>query len=153
MAAHQDFQIFQYAADDLASAATGDNTAIFYAPCRIQVVEVGVHITTNLVPGGASVNLIDFDIVSASQGPTGAETVAPARGSAVTTIVTSSSNVTHQDGKVLSRQVDFTLEKGESLVCQVLGGTSGNGVPYIVYTTRGQNSKEAGEQRSGAAAE
>jgi hypothetical protein len=153
MAARETFSVFHYATDDLASGAAGDNTAVFIAPTKVQIVEVGVLITTNLVPGAASVSLIDFDITSASIGPTGAEVTAPTRGSSSATIVTSSSNVTHQDGKILSKQVDFTMEKGETLTCQVLGGTSGNGTPYIIYELVGQSTKEPGEQRSGVAAE
>ena len=145
-------QVFNYASDDLGAA--GDNTSVFFAPTRIQIVEVGVHITTDLVPGAASVEVAEFDITSASVGATGAETTAPTRAAASASLTSSSSNVTHQDGKVLSEKVDFTMEKGESLTCQITGSaTSGNGVPYILYRIAGQQLPEAGEQRGGEAAE
>lgn len=140
------------AGDDLGSA--GDNGTVFVACTRLQVVEAGVFVSTDLVTGGASADIVDFDITSASQGVTASEDTAPARGSSSATVEGPSTSVTVQDGKVLSLKTDFTMEKGETLTCEVTGdATSGSGQPYILYYCAGQLSKEDGEQRSGEAVE
>lgn len=147
-----DLVLFDFGADaDLNAAADLPNVFFCYAP--IEVVEFGLFITTNLVPGGVSVAVADLDITSASVGVVGAETVAPARGSASVTLNTSSSNVTHQDGKILKMATDFTAEKAETITCQGLSVTSGAGRFYMLYRLRGQLDKEPGVQREAVAAE
>jgi hypothetical protein len=147
-----DLQQFTYATDDLGAA--GDNTAIFFASTRVQIVEVGIHITVDLVPGAADVTVCEFDITSASVGVTASETTAPTRAAAETELVSPTTNVTVQDGKVLSRKVDFTMQKGETLICQMSGTpTSGTGFPYIIYRMAGSTPKEVADQRSATAVE
>ena len=144
---------FNFATDDLGAA--GDNTIVFDAKMRIHVVEIGTTITTDLVPGAVTVDVYDVDITSvALGGVTGSRTTAPARGAASATLTTSSTDVTHEVGVVLTEKVDFTMEKGELLTVQMTGTpTSGNGVPYILYHFAGQSLVEAGEQRGAEAAE
>ena len=148
-----DLQFFDFGADsDLSAAADLGN--VFFCFLPVQVVEFGCFITTNLVPGGTTVAVADLDITSASIGTTGSETTAPTRGSASVTLNTSSSNVTHQDGKVLNMQCDFTAEKGETITCQGLANvTSGAARFYMLYRVRGQSQKDAGVQREAEAAE
>lgn len=147
-----DLQFFDFGADaDLNAAADLSNVFFSYTP--VDVVEFGLFITTDLVPGGVSVAVADLDITSASIGVTGAETSAPTRGAASVTLNTSSSNVTHQDGKILKMACDFTAEKGETITCQGLSVTSGAGRFYMLYRFRGQLDKEPGVQREAVAAE
>jgi hypothetical protein len=152
MSRNNDLQQFTFGTDDL--GASGDNTVVFRAASKIQIVEVGVHVTVDLVAGAADVTICEFDITSASLGVTASETTAPARAAASTSLVTPTTDVTIQDGKTISRQVDFTMEKGETLTCQMSGTpTSGTGFPYIIYRNAGQGQKEPGVQRSGVAVE
>jgi len=149
-----DLQIFQgfEAAQDVSAAA--DASGIFIAPCRVQVVEVGMYVTTDIVAGAADVEVFEFDITSASLGPTAGETTAPTRGTYSARIITPTTSVTIQDGKIVSSKCDFTMEKGETLHAECSGtATSGNATCYILYRIAGQSAKEAGEQRSNSAVE
>ena len=148
-----DLKFFDFGADSNLAAA-GDLGNVFFCYAPVEVVEFGCFITTDLVPGGTSVAVADLDITTASVGVTGAETAAPARGSASVTLNTSSSNVTHQDGKILKMQCDFTAEKGDTITCQGLAVvSSGAGRFYMLYRLRGQLDKEPGVQREAVAAE
>ena len=145
-------RIFDFGADS-ALQTGGDLGNIFFCYVPIRVVEVGCFITTDLVPGGASVELTEFDITSASVGLTGTETTAPSRGSASFSLTTSLSNVTHEDGKCLYERTDFTVEKGETLIAQGLANvTSGAGRIYMLYHPRGQAAVVGNNQEGGAAA-
>ena len=146
-----DVQFFDFGADsDLSSAA---DVGTFFAFMPIQVVEVGCFITTDLVPGGTSVEVCEFDITSASVGVTGAETTAPTRGSSSFSLTTSSSNVTHENGKCLYERCDFTVAKGETLIAQGLANvTSGAGRIYMLYRPMGQAATVANNQEGGVAA-
>jgi hypothetical protein len=133
--------------------AAEDMVDVFYAYVPIRVVEVGCFITTNIVPGGTSVEICEFDITSASVGVTGAEGTAPSRGSSTFSLTTSSTNVTHEDGKCLYERCDFTVGKGETLTAQTLSGaTSGAGQIYMLYQPLGQADKVANNQDGGTAA-
>ena len=93
-------QFFDFGADsDLAAAADLGN--VWYGFVPIRVVEVGCMVTTNYIPGGASIEMCEFDITSASVGVTGTETTAPSRGTSSFSLTSSSSNVTHEDGKCI----------------------------------------------------
>lgn len=148
-----DLQQFLFAAAQDVSAAA-DNTTIFVAGTRIQVVEVGMYVTTDIVAGAADVEVFEFDITSASLGVTASEVTAPTRGSYSARLITPTTSVTIQDGKIVSAKCDFTMEKGELLTAECSGtATSGNATPYILYRCAGQSAKEAGEQRSNSAVE
>ena len=153
MADVQALDRFVFATDDL--GASGDNSTVFTAYMPLQVVEVGIEITTDLVPGGTSVEVCEFDItVPATGGVTGSKSTGAARQASSFSLTTSSSNVTHEASTFLSEKCDFTMEKGDTLTVQMTGTpTSGNGEPYIIFRYRGQLAKEPVEQRGGEAAE
>lgn len=147
-----DITYFEFGADADLNAA-GD-VGTFYAYQNIQVLEVGCFITTDLVPGGASVEVAEFDITSASVGIVGSEATAPTRAASSVSLTTSSTNATHQDGKILAEQCDFTVAKGETLTCQGLANvTSGAARFYMLYRPTGQSLSDAGVQRGAVAAE
>lgn len=145
------FQGFE-TAQDVSVAA--DSSAYFVACSRVKVIQVGCYVTTDIVTGGTSVLLFEFDRTTASQGVTASETTAPARSSALANINGPTTSVTVQDGKVITENCDFVLEKGERLNCQCSGtATSGNATPFILYQDAGEGAKEAGQQRGGLAVE
>ena len=142
---------FDFGADSDLSAAADVGTFYCYVPIR--VVEVGCFVTTNYVPGGASIEMCEFDITSASGGVTGAETAAPSRAASSFSLTSSSGNVTHEDGKCIYERCDFTVAKGETLIAQGLAtGTSGAGRIYMLYYTLGQGAVVANNQEGGVAA-
>ena len=144
-------QYFDFGADsDLAAAA---DVGTFFCFVPIRVVEVGCFVTTNYIPGGASIEMCEFDITSASVGVTGTETAAPSRATAAFSLTSSSSNVTHEDGKCIYERTEFTVAKGETLIAQGLAtGTSGAGRIYMLYYTLGQGAVVANNQEGGVAA-
>ena len=145
-------RFFDFGADSDLNAAA-DLANVFYAHVPIRVLEVGLFVTTNMVPGGASVEICEFDITSASVGVTGAEVTAPSRAASSFSLTSSSSNVTHEDGKCVYERCDFTVAKGETLTAQGLGViTSGAGRIYMLYQPLGQADKVANTQDGGTAA-
>ena len=144
---------FDFGADSALQTA-GDLGNVFYAYMPVQVVEVGCFVTTQFVPNGTSQEMVEFDITSASVGVTGAEVTAPARGSASFSLTSSSSNVTHEDGKCIYERCDFTVQKGETLTAQglAISGASGAGRVYMLYRPLGQRAVVANNQEGGVAA-
>lgn len=148
-----DLHIFDFGAiADM--GAGGDAANVFLAGTNIQVVEVGVRITTDLVLVAGSETLVDFDITSNSVGVTASETTAPTRAASSFALSAPTTAVTVQDGKTIHEQCDFTVAKGELLTAQCPGNsTSGAGNPYMLYRCTGQGAVPTNTQRGGAAVE
>lgn len=151
MQTNSSIQFFDFGADSDVSMAGDIGTFFAYVP--IHVVEVGCFVTTDLVPGAASRELVEFDITSASVGvPGAAETTAPTRGSSSFSLTGPSTNVTVRDGKCIYERCDFTVAKGETLIAQGLAvATSGAIRCYMLYHTLGQGAVVENNQEGGAA--
>ena len=154
MSWNNSYVTFEFAGDDLGAA--GDNGTTFTCFSPIQVVEVGIFVTTDLVPGAADVSVASWFVRTASVGVVGAaETTAPTTSATISGNITSqTTDETTRDGKLIHNQVDFTVAKGEQVIVTMTGTpTSGNGIPYMVYRLAGQSQAPVNTQRSGAAVE
>jgi hypothetical protein len=132
MAADSGLLLFQFATDDLGAATT--NTTTFYAPTNFHVVEVGIFVSVDYVPGGASQLICSFFRTTASLGLISAtEGTAPGKLATASETLTMTANVTVRDGKVIKKRTSFTVYAGELLTVDMDGGaTSGTGFPYIL---------------------